>query len=157
MDGTRQTGREAAVVILAAGKGTRMRSEIPKVLHPIGNAPMLHHAMLAARGLGPRRSAVVVGHGADAVGAAARAFDPEAVVAVQERQLGTGHAVLAARAALDGFQGDLFVLFGDTPFLRPETLDAMRLERDGADIVVLGFEAAEPGRYGRLLTDSDGM
>jgi bifunctional UDP-N-acetylglucosamine pyrophosphorylase/glucosamine-1-phosphate N-acetyltransferase len=156
MDAERQSGREAAVVILAAGKGTRMRSGIPKVLHPIGNAPMLHHAMRAARSLSPRRCAVVVGHGAEAVGVAARAVEPEAIVAVQERQLGTGHAVLAAREALGGFDGDLFVLFGDTPFLRPETLERMRAARGTADIVVLGFEAAEPGRYGRLLSGADG-
>ena len=156
MDGGRQSGRAAAVVILAAGKGTRMRSDIPKVLHGIGNAPMLHHAMLAARGLDARVTAVVVGHGGEAVGAAARAFDAGAVVAVQERQLGTGHAVLAARQALDGFEGDLFVIFGDTPFLRPETLQRMQAAREGADIVALGFEAAEPGRYGRLVTAPDG-
>ena len=71
---------------------------------------------------------MVVGHGAEAVGVAARAIEPEAIVAVQERQLGTGHAVLAAREALGGFDGDLFVLFGDTPFLRPETLE--RIDED---------------------------
>lgn len=156
MDGTRQTGRQAAVVILAAGKGTRMRSALPKVLHPIGNAPMLHHAMASARALGAGRCAVVVGSGAEAVAEAARAFDPSARVALQERQLGTGHAVLAARDALEGFEGDLFVLFGDTPFLGADTLQRMQAARADADIVALGFEAADPGRYGRLLAGPDG-
>ncbi len=156
MDRARQNSRAAAVVILAAGQGTRMRSDTPKVLHRIGNAPMLQHAMLAARGLGARATVVVVGHGAEAVGAAARAFDAQAAVAVQDRQLGTGHAVLAARQALEGFAGDLFVMFGDTPFLRPETLQRMQAAREDADIIALGFEAAEPGRYGRLVTGPDG-
>ena len=152
--------RDVAVVILAAGKGTRMKSDLPKVLHPIGNAPMLHHAMRAARALGPARTAIVVGHGGEAVGRAARAMEPEAAVVLQERQLGTGHAVLAARQALDGFDGDLFVLFADTPLLRPETLAEMQAARGsgrwGADIVVLGFEARDPGRYGRLVRDAEG-
>ncbi len=148
--------RAAAVVILAAGKGMRMLSDLPKVLHPIGNAPMLHHAMRAGQALRPARTAIVVGHGSEAVGAAARSFDPSAFVAVQERQLGTGHAVLAARDALEGFEGDLFVLFADTPFIRPETLQAMQAARQAADIVVLGFQARDPGRYGRLVQDADG-
>src|SRR5690625_1813167 len=79
------------------------------------------------------------------------------IVATQERQLGTGHAVLAARDALDGFDGDLFVLFGDTPFLKPETLARMQAARAQADIVALGFRAADPGHYGRLVTSADGM
>jgi bifunctional UDP-N-acetylglucosamine pyrophosphorylase / glucosamine-1-phosphate N-acetyltransferase len=148
--------RDAAVVILAAGKGTRMKSDLPKVLHPIGNAPMLHHAMRAARSLGPARTVIVVGHGGEAVGRVARALEPEAAVAVQEQQLGTGHAVLAARDALHGFDGDLFVLFADTPFVRPETLNAMQAARAVTDIVVLGFEARDPGRYGRLVQDAEG-
>ena len=143
----------SAVVILAAGKGTRMRSDLPKVLHPIGQAPMLHHAMRAAEALNPQVMAVVVGHGAEAVEAAAKARNPGAVTALQAEQLGTGHAVLAAREALAGFDGDMFVLFGDTPFLRPETLIAMQEARKGADIVALGFEAANPGRYGRFILE----
>jgi bifunctional UDP-N-acetylglucosamine pyrophosphorylase / glucosamine-1-phosphate N-acetyltransferase len=156
MEKLRKMTRDAAVVILAAGKGTRMKSDMPKVLHPIGNAPMLHHAMRAARALGPGRTAIVVGHGGEAVGRAARALEPGAAVVAQEQQLGTGHAVLAAREALDGFDGDLFVLFADTPFLRPETLAEMQAARDGADIVVLGFQARDPGRYGRLIQDAAG-
>ena len=147
----------AAVVILAAGKGTRMRSDMPKVLHSIGGAPMLHHAMRAALSLDPERLVVIVGHGGEAVAAAARALAPDAQVREQAEQLGTGHAVRQAEPALEGFDGDLFVLFGDTPFLSPETLTAMRAARGaGADLVALGFEAGEPGGYGRMVTEPDG-
>ena len=147
--------RPSAVVILAAGKGTRMKSNLPKVLHPIGQAPMLHHAMRTAQALSPQVMAVVVGHGAEQVGAVAQAWNPDARIALQEQQLGTGHAVQSARDALTNFDGDLYVLFGDTPFIRPETLVAMQAARAGADIVALGFDAAEPGRYGRFVLGED--
>jgi bifunctional UDP-N-acetylglucosamine pyrophosphorylase/glucosamine-1-phosphate N-acetyltransferase len=139
-----------ATVILAAGKGTRMNSDIPKVLHPIAGAPMLVHALQAARSQEPERMVVVAGHGAEAVTKAVLDYDEEVQVVVQEEQLGTGHAVQQARAALDGFDGTVIVLYGDTPFVRPETLEAMVVARGAQDLVVLGFEAAEPGRYGRL-------
>ena len=155
MQQTKTTKRPAAVVILAAGKGTRMRSALPKVLHPIGNAPMLHHAMKTAEALDPARTVVVAGHGAEAVAKAAQLRNPDAAIALQEQQLGTGHAVLAAAAALEGFEGDLFVLFGDTPFIRPATLQAMQEARGSADIVALGFEAADPGKYGRFVMEGD--
>jgi bifunctional UDP-N-acetylglucosamine pyrophosphorylase/glucosamine-1-phosphate N-acetyltransferase len=148
--------RPVAVVILAAGKGTRMRSDIPKVLHPIGSAPMLHHAMRSALSLAPERLAVVVGHGAEAVGEAARALAPEARVCLQAAQRGTGDAVRAAERALEGFEGDVVVLFGDTPFVRADTLARLREARARHDLAVLGFEAAAPGRYGRLVTGADG-
>jgi bifunctional UDP-N-acetylglucosamine pyrophosphorylase/glucosamine-1-phosphate N-acetyltransferase len=145
--------RQNAVVLLAAGKGTRMRSEMAKVLHPIAGAPMLHHAMRAAQSLAPARLAVVVGHDGDAVGEAARAMAPDATVCEQREQKGTGHAVRMAEAALADFSGDIFVLYGDTPFISPGTLAAMAAARaGGADVVALGFEAAEPGGYGRMVT-----
>ncbi|MEM1300497.1 MAG: bifunctional UDP-N-acetylglucosamine diphosphorylase/glucosamine-1-phosphate N-acetyltransferase GlmU [Pseudomonadota bacterium] len=155
MQATTKTERPAAVVILAAGKGTRMRSALPKVLHPIGNAPMLHHAMKTAEALSPARMVVVAGHGAEEVTKAAHARNADTLIALQEAQLGTGHAVLAAAEALDGFDGDLFVLFGDTPFISPETLQSMQAAREKADVVALGFEAADPGRYGRFVMDGD--
>ncbi|MEX0337505.1 MAG: NTP transferase domain-containing protein, partial [Arenibacterium sp.] len=103
---------DVALVILAAGKGTRMNSDLPKVLHPIAGAPLLHHAMQTGAALSPERTIVVAGHGADQVRAAARAYDANAQVVLQEEQLGTGHAVDQARAALAGFVGDVVVLFG---------------------------------------------
>lgn len=149
--------RPLAVVVLAAGMGTRMVSDRPKVLHEIAGAPMLHHALRAALTLEPERLAVVVGRGAEAVGSAARAVMPEVRLCLQVEQKGTGHAVLSAAEALDGFEGDLAVLFGDTPFIRPATLSRMmETRRAGADLVALGFEAAAPGRYGRLVLDPAG-
>lgn len=144
-----------AVVILAAGKGTRMKSDLPKVLHPIGNAPMLHHAIRTAGALRPQVVAVVVGHQGEMVADAALKAQPDAAIAYQNEQLGTGHAVLAARDALSSVEGDLFILFGDTPLILPETLEAMRTARAHADIVALGFEAADPGNYGRFLMSAD--
>ena len=145
------------LVILAAGQGSRMNSDRPKVLHEIGGAPLLHHAMAAGAALGPERTVVVTGVGAEAVEAAARAYDPEVVTVRQTEQKGTGHAVLCARAALSGAAGDVLVLYGDTPFIRVETLEAMREARAAADVVVLGFEAADPGRYGRLVTTGEAL
>ncbi|WP_299148708.1 bifunctional UDP-N-acetylglucosamine diphosphorylase/glucosamine-1-phosphate N-acetyltransferase GlmU [uncultured Tateyamaria sp.] len=142
-----------ALVILAAGKGTRMKSDLPKVLHPIAGAPMLHHAMRAGAVLEPERTIVVAGHGVDQVRAAALDFDAEAQVVLQAEQLGTGHAAAQARDALAGFEGLAIVLFGDTPFISPETLET--LVASEADVTVLGFEAADPGRYGRLIMDGD--
>jgi bifunctional UDP-N-acetylglucosamine pyrophosphorylase/glucosamine-1-phosphate N-acetyltransferase len=145
----------AAAVILAAGKGTRMKSSLPKPLHEVGGLSLLGHAMGYAQSFDPQCVAVVVGHGGEKVADAARAIRPDAHVAEQEPQLGTAHAVLAARAALEGFAGDVFVLYADTPFIRPETLAKMAEERrKGAAVVVLGFEAADPAGYGRLVVDN---
>lgn len=142
-----------AVIILGAGLGTRMNSDLPKVLHPIAGAPMLVHAMQAAMVLDPVRSVVVAGYEAAQVQKAALAHDPDVTVVVQAEQLGTGHAVAQAQAALADFVGDALVLYGDTPFIRPDTLEAMIEARQTHDIVVLGFEAEEPARYGRLILE----
>lgn len=146
-----------ALVILAAGKGTRMNSDLPKVLHPIAQAPMLTHAILAGASLEPARAVIVAGHGAEDVAKAAQEAAPGAQVVLQEEQLGTAHAVGAARTALDGFSGDVVVLYGDTPFIQPETLERMVAARTRADVVVLGFEAADPGRYGRLVMQGNSL
>ena len=140
-----------SLVILAAGQGTRMNSDLPKVLHKVAGAPMLHHAMRAGVSLAPERVVVVAGHGAEAVTKAALAYDETCTVVVQSEQLGTAHAVTQARAALAGFEGDCVVLYGDTPFIQPETLEAMLEARAQHAVVVLGFEARDPGRYGRLI------
>lgn len=144
-----------ALIILAAGMGTRMNSDLPKVLHEIAGAPMLVHAMKAGAALEPARTVVVAGHGSDMVEKAAKAYDPDVMIALQSEQLGTAHAVAQARDALAGFDGDALMLYGDTPFIRPETLAAMTAARLTHDIVVLGFEAADPGRYGRLIMRGD--
>jgi bifunctional UDP-N-acetylglucosamine pyrophosphorylase/glucosamine-1-phosphate N-acetyltransferase len=146
-----------ALVILAAGKGTRMNSDLPKVLHPIAQAPMLEHAMAAGRALEPERIVVVAGHGAEAVRGAVAEIDESAEVVLQEEQLGTAHAVDQARDALTGFTGDVVVLYGDTPFVSGDTITRMIKARASADLVVLGFEAADPGRYGRLVMEGESL
>lgn len=149
--------RPLLTVILAAGKGTRMRSAMPKVLHRIAGRSMLGHVLAVAQEVGGDSLAVVAGPGMDAVREEALAAAPGAGVFVQENQLGTAHAVLAARSAIAAHRGDLLVLFADTPLITAETLKALlgELER-GASIAVLGFEARDPGSYGRLITTEDG-
>jgi bifunctional UDP-N-acetylglucosamine pyrophosphorylase/glucosamine-1-phosphate N-acetyltransferase len=144
-----------SVVILAAGVGSRMQSERPKVLHPLGGVPMLAHVLRLAAETEPERLVIVTGHGAAEVEAAARGLGAEAAFVRQADQLGTGHAVLQALPALEGATGDVLILFGDTPFIRSETVGAMRAARaGGAGLVVLGFEAADPeAAYGRLVIE----
>ena len=146
-----------ALIILAAGKGTRMKSDLPKVLHSIAGAPLLIHAMKSGASLEPDRTVIVAGHGAQAVEAAAKDWSDDAEVVLQTEQLGTGHAVAQAAAALDGFEGDAIVLCGDTPFIQPETLEAMLAARTEHDVVVLGFNAADPGKYGRLIMNGGAL
>ncbi|WP_238367059.1 bifunctional UDP-N-acetylglucosamine diphosphorylase/glucosamine-1-phosphate N-acetyltransferase GlmU [Mesobacterium pallidum] len=146
-----------ALIILAAGQGTRMNSDLPKVLHPVAGAPLLAHAMNAGAMLEPSRLVVVAGHGAEAVQAEAEEWNPAAQTVVQAERLGTAHAVAQAKPLLDGFDGDALVLYADTPFIRPETLEAMAEARSKADVVVLGFEAADPARYGRLIMDGEAL
>lgn len=142
-----------AAIILAAGEGTRMKSALPKPLHKVAGLSLLAHAIRAAETTAPARLTVVTSAAADAVAAAAETAHPGAGTAVQAERLGTAHAVLAARETLAAHRGDAVVLYADTPFIRAETLAAMRARRAaGADIVVLGFRAAAPGGYGRLVT-----
>ena len=148
---------KTSLIILAAGKGTRMNSELPKVLHPIAGDPMLVHAMAAGATLEPVHTVVVAGHGAEEVTAAAQDYDETATVVVQSEQLGTAHAVAQARDALSGFDGTAIVLYGDTPFVSSETLEEMMSAAEGADVVVLAFEAADPERYGRLVMDGTSL
>ncbi len=148
------TERSLLVVVLAAGEGTRMASRLPKVLHQIAGRSMLHHVLETTRQAGATRVAVVVGPGRDDVAAEALRVRPDAQVFVQEERLGTAHAVLAARAALEAPVDDVLVLYADTPLLRPETLAQLRAPlADGAGVAVLGFRPADPTGYGRLLTD----
>ncbi|MGR3491091.1 MAG: bifunctional UDP-N-acetylglucosamine diphosphorylase/glucosamine-1-phosphate N-acetyltransferase GlmU [Shimia sp.] len=146
---------QPAIVILAAGKGTRMQSDLPKVLHEIAGAPLLIHAMKSAAALEPARTIVVAGHGAEAVEKAAKAWDENVEVVLQTEQLGTGHAVDQARTALEGFDGPVIVLYGDTPHIQPKTIAAMTERLADHAVVVLGFEAADPARYGRLMMTGD--
>jgi bifunctional UDP-N-acetylglucosamine pyrophosphorylase/glucosamine-1-phosphate N-acetyltransferase len=149
--------RPLLVVVLAAGQGTRMKSALPKVMHKIAGRSMLGHVLALAGELEPQALAVVIGPGMDDVRAEALRLAPMAQVFVQEHQRGTADAVLAAREALAGHAGDVLVLYADTPLLPTETLAKLLVRLDeGAGIAVLGFEAADPTGYGRLLTDGEG-
>ena len=147
---------EFAAIILAAGKGTRMKSDTHKVLHPIAGRPMLHHLIASVDALGPKRKVVVVGAGREQLEAA---LGEDAQTCLQEPQLGTGHAVQQAEGELEGFSGDVLVLYGDVPFVRGETMQAM-LDRlhaeDAPKVVVLGFEPEDALAYGRVIADEDG-
>ena len=149
--------RPSLAIVLAAGQGTRMKSALPKVLHELAGRAMLSHVMEAASASGLGKTALVIAPGMSAVEETARALKPDVQVFTQDAQFGTAHAVLAARATLEAFTGDVVVLYGDTPLLRPQTLrqilDALK---DGADLAVLGFEAQNPTGYGRLITDEAG-
>ncbi len=146
---------QVSLIVLAAGLGTRMNSDLPKVLHPLAGVPMLHHALAAGRALEPSRVVVVTGHGADAVARSARDFDDACDCVVQEPQLGTAHAVAQAAPLLADAPGEAIVLYGDTPFVRPETLKEMLAARVDHAVVFLGFIAADPARYGRFVTMDD--
>ena len=146
-----------AAVVLAAGGGTRMRSERPKTLHEISGVPMLHHVLTSVGELSPDRTVVVVGKGWREVKSFVSAAAPDAEIALQPTQTGTGDAVAAAREALTGFEGRVVVLYGDTPLVRSSTIRSLIAVLDGgADVGVVGFRAQDPGGYGRLITDSDG-
>jgi len=145
-----------AAVILAAGKGTRMKSDLPKVLHPLAGRPLVGHVLATAMGLAPARAVVVVAPGMEAV---AQAVAPVKTV-IQPVARGTADAVKAARAGLNGFAGDVLVMFGDNPFISAETIEALRARRAARDkpaVVVVGFRPPDPLRYGRLELDKAGQ
>ena len=147
-----------AVVLLAAGKGRRMGSDLPKVLHEIAGAPIIWHAISSASPLEPNRTVIVAGQGAKKVQKKLFEFGMETDLAVQEKQLGTGHAALAAMPVLDGFDGNIIILYGDTPFIRPSTLEKLIRGRiDGAALAFLGFKALDPSGYGRIVQDDLGQ
>lgn len=146
-----------AAIILAAGKGTRMKSDLHKVLHPIAGRPMLMHLMASVTDAGASEQVVVVGAGREQVEAALSGSG--AKIALQAEQLGTAHAAKMARDALAGFNGVVIVCFGDTPFLKAATIRAMvdRLEGAGAPrVVMLGFRPDDAKAYGRIIAHADG-
>jgi len=150
------TARSSLTVVLAAGEGTRMRSSVPKVLHPVAGQPMLIHVLRAVPKGDGAALAVVVGPGHEAVEQAVRRVRPEAMTFVQRDRLGTAHAVLAAREAIARGADDLLVAFGDTPLISAATFERLRAPlQNGAALAVLGFRAADPTGYGRLLMEGD--
>ncbi|MBS0240463.1 MAG: bifunctional UDP-N-acetylglucosamine diphosphorylase/glucosamine-1-phosphate N-acetyltransferase GlmU [Proteobacteria bacterium] len=150
--------RPCLFVVLAAGKGTRMKSSLPKVLHKIAGQSMLAHVLTTASGIAGGKIAVVVAPGMDAVAAESLRVAPSARIFEQAAQRGTADAVLAAKAALDEETGgDVVVLFADTPLVRSEVIERLRAALDGgAGVAVLGFRPKDPAGYGRLLLDDGG-
>ena len=151
------TDRSCQAIILAAGEGSRMKSDRPKVLHEIAGRAMLSHVLAAATMAGADRSDVVVGPNMHAVADLVRSQLPDAQIFVQTERLGTGHAVLAAKNVLSNPADDVLVLYGDTPLVTDASLKLLRNGlANGAAIAVLGFRTTMPDGYGRLITDSDG-
>lgn len=151
-----QTSPPLAIVIIAAGKGTRMQSPLAKVLHHLAGRPLVTHVLDAAQALAPQQIVVVVGHQAEAV---QQVCTPYGVTCVrQEPQLGTGHAVAQAEPVLGDFSGDILVLYGDVPLLQPTTLRALRDEhqRQQAAVTVLTAALDQPTGYGRIVRDAAG-
>ena len=149
--------RERAAIILAAGKGTRMKSDLPKVMHAVGGRPMIDWSIDLARNVGCSKIVVIahpsqtvlIDHVTELLG--------EGAIAFQDPPQGTGHAVRCAEEALEGFVGDLVVLYGDSPLVPPAAIEDLYAALEtGASLGVLGFEAAEPGLYGRLILAADG-
>jgi bifunctional UDP-N-acetylglucosamine pyrophosphorylase/glucosamine-1-phosphate N-acetyltransferase len=144
--------RPLAVVVLAAGKGTRMRSALPKVLHKVAGRSMVGHVIAAAEAVGAAQVVVVLAPGMESV---AEAVKPHKI-AIQHDQNGTADAVKAVRGALAGFAGDVLILYGDCPLIQSETLARMRKERQDEAVTVLGIRVPAPSAYGRLVTAKDG-
>jgi len=146
-----------AAIILAAGRSTRMKSDLPKVLHEVGGVPMLRHVVEACKAAGVERLMVVVGHGKEAV-MGAFAGDAQITWVEQKEQKGTGHAVLACEPELGRFQGRTLVIAGDMPLIRPETLTALLKENestgDGVTLATSMFD--DPSGYGRITRDAAG-
>lgn len=152
-----QPARSCLAIVLAAGEGTRMKSRRPKVLHEVGGLSLLGHALSAVAAAGAQAATVVIGPDRPDVAREATRRFPAAELAIQQERRGTAHAVLAARESLRRGYDDIIVAFADTPLVRPETFAALRAGlAAGAAVVVLGFEAADPTGYGRLV-ERDGV
>ena len=148
------TARSSLTVVLTAGEGTRMRSSLPKVLHPVAGQSLLSHVLDAAPHGAGASLAVVVGPDHKAVADEVARIRPDAATFIQRERLGTAHAVLAARDAIARGADDLLIAFGDTPLISSETFERMRAPlKNGAALAVLGFHAADPTGYGRLVVE----
>lgn len=146
---------DTAVIVLAAGKGTRMNSNRPKVLHEVGNFPLISHCIKTAQSINPQKILAVLGHRRTEIKNVLENSDTSIELVIQEAQLGTGHAVSIAIEELADFDGNVIVLFGDTPFVSAETMRKIEARSRQADLVVLGFHAPDPSGYGRLITNDN--
>jgi bifunctional UDP-N-acetylglucosamine pyrophosphorylase/glucosamine-1-phosphate N-acetyltransferase len=153
------SGHKAAAIILAAGKGTRMRSDMPKVMHALAGTPMLGHVITTARSAGLSPLSLVISPEQTQIRGYVDTHSPDIRIAQQTEQLGTAHAVLAARDALNDTASHLVVLYGDTPLIRPETITvllAALTQDDRNAVAILGFRPADAGAYGRIVCAEDG-
>jgi bifunctional UDP-N-acetylglucosamine pyrophosphorylase/glucosamine-1-phosphate N-acetyltransferase len=152
-----QTTENIAIIVLAAGQGARMRSSLPKVLHRAGGRSLLGHVMASAQSVEPAHAVLVSGPGMDQAAAEARRHIADAAVVIQEKRLGTAHAVAMAKPALAGFSGTVLVLYGDVPLIRPETIRSLATAvTPKTPLAIMGFRAADPTGYGRLIQDKAG-
>ena len=148
------TNRKCLAIVLAAGEGTRMKSSLPKVLHPVAGLPMVAHVLKTVADAGGGDVALVVGNGGEAVEKAVAPFLPKPEIFRQEQRKGTAHAVLAARDAMARGYDDIVVLYGDAPLIEADAVLSLRKElAGGADVAVLGFRTSEPTGYGRLIEE----
>jgi UDP-N-acetylglucosamine diphosphorylase/glucosamine-1-phosphate N-acetyltransferase len=149
--------RDCICLILAAGQGTRMKSDLAKVLHPLCGKPLVEHVVRSAQKAGVARTVVIVGHQADQVKAALKDLDIEFVL--QAEQKGTGHAVMQALPIIEKFAGELLVLYGDVPMIKPETIvSLLKSHRDERNAcTMLSTVIDQPGGYGRVIRDADGF
>ncbi|MDY7110242.1 MAG: NTP transferase domain-containing protein [Planctomycetota bacterium] len=156
--GRPSSARPLAAIILAAGKGERMNSDRPKVVHEAAGRPMVWWVVDAVRRAGAEPIVLVIGHGADEVRAVFEGEDADLRYAIQDEQLGTGHATLCARPALAGFEGDVLVLAGDGPLIRASTIETMRARQleTNASATLATSIVDDPAGYGRIVRDADG-
>ncbi len=146
--------KEIGAIILGAGKGTRMKSDLPKVLMPVDNKPMIRHIIDTLEELKVKKIVTVIAPDGDAV---KREVSPYPTC-IQEKQLGTGHAVLSARDEFRGFTGDILVIFGDQPLYTKESMKKLLKKRaEGFSVVCMGFRPEDPARYGRLIMDGEDL
>jgi bifunctional UDP-N-acetylglucosamine pyrophosphorylase / glucosamine-1-phosphate N-acetyltransferase len=152
---TSTTGKPLGAIILAAGKGKRMNSDLPKVVHPVADRPIVHWVVRACREAGAAPIILVIGHGADSVRQAFAGDDRDIRFAIQDQQLGTGHATLCAKDALGSFNGDVLVLAGDGPLIRAETIRQMHRKhvQTGAAATMATSVIPDPTGYGRIIRD----
>lgn len=144
-------------IILAAGKGTRMKSAMPKVMHCLAGMPLISHVVTALLPLAPEKTVVVVAENMESVKQAVGKIDGNIKFAVQSEQLGTGHAVRTTQMEFVGYAGKILILYGDTPLITAGTLERILADTQSAEIVVLGMRLSNPTGYGRLLTDASGQ
>ena len=148
------SNEKVGAIILGAGKGTRMKSSLPKVLMPVGGKPMIRHIIETLEDLGVEKIVTVIAPDGDAVKREVAPYP----TCVQEKQLGTGHAVLSARSEFRGFKGDVLVIFGDQPLYTKESMrKLLRRRGQGYSVVCMGFRPKDPARYGRLVMDGENL